>query len=71
MTAQNMVDEASNLVNERNAMIAKLDVLKNGLKHWGDVKGLGRRIAKMNADIKNVQEEIDFKIAFAEVLTVA
>jgi hypothetical protein len=63
-----MINEASALIETRNAMMEKLNVLRNGLNHWGDVKGIARRMKALSASIKNVQDEINFKIAFAETL---
>ena len=66
--ATTIINEASTLIDSRNSMMNKPNVLRNGLSHWGDVNGIARRMKALANSIKNVQDEIDFKIALAETM---
>ena len=65
--ANNLIEEVNCLIEQRNQKREDANVYRNVIRHDGDKTGLrASRMKHLQDDCRALQEEIDYKLAFAE-----
>lgn len=65
--ANRLIEEANSLIEQRDQKREDANVYRNVIRHDGDKTGLrASRMKRLQDDCRAIQEEIDYKLAFAE-----